>query len=180
MSLRRLANAVVAPLALAAAAGSAEAQVNYTFNGSFNFGTPITVDFVVQTPDYISTAGDYATQSCTTSDPGTQCAATMRFDPNGFSTMHAFIGLNTTGATAFYFFDFGAFLSDGTYQAVQGGLAGIDPTTGDPSTYGSAGPATLTVAGSVAAVPEPATVALMSTGLVAIGAAGARRRVRAG
>jgi hypothetical protein len=168
MSLRRLAIAVVAPLALAA--GSSEAQVSYTFNGSFNFGTPITVDFVVETPDYITTAGDYATQSCTTSDPGTQCAATMRFDPNGFSTMHAFVGLNTIGGTAFYFFDFGAFLSDGTYQAVQGGLVGIDPGTGDPSNYGSAGPATLTVAGSVAAVPEPATVALVSTGLVAIGA----------
>lgn len=126
-------------------------------------------------------------------------------DPNGFGTGFAYIGARfnnfdvltndpTGGGAAFYWFAPGTFSTPGTYSRVPDGTTISAPNPlfnpsvicADPNDdpcretnfYGSAGPATLTVArlgdGNGDVVPEPATLTLLATGLV--GMAGARRR----
>lgn len=158
-------------------AAPAHAAVTYTFSGSYTTdrdanGNPTasqTATFSVTVPTPITVAGTFVPDSCVTNDARFTCTPTGQgFDPNGFATGFAYIGLNLDDAggsgTGFYFFDAGAFLANGTYMTVSGTI-----TDGAGNFYGNAGAATLLVSGiGAASVPEPVGLALFGTALAGL------------
>jgi hypothetical protein len=165
---------------LALVAGDAQAQVSYSFTAP-SFFDGLSQSWTIVRPGPVATAGFFGWESCSVEaalpEPlqSFACSAEQELNPDGFGTGFAFVsasyeqfldGLPDGGGTGFFFFEPGAFLADGTYQAVREGIPG----------FGSAGDATLVVRGISSPVPEPASAGLLLLGALALGVTSRRRQ----
>ncbi len=166
-------------------AGSAHAQVSYTFSTPDFFGG-LSMSWTVERPGPVESAGAFSWTSCDVAKAVPEplqtfaCTPEQDFNPNGFGTGYSYVSASfeeffdgdpAGGGTGFFFFDAGAFLANGTYQASRDALLGDGG-----GFYGSAGDATLIVSGIASEVPEPTSMALMTVGLFSLGVAARRRR----
>jgi len=171
MSILKLA-VIAACLGGLALAAPASAAVIYSFSATGltyddGAGTVKSYDasFSLTTAVPITATGSFATDSCSISIAELVCSPTQEFNPDGFGLGFSLINFGFENAdlsgsgTGFFFFDAGAFTTDGLYMTV-------DPGGG----FGNAGIGTLTVqgAGSVD-VPEPMTMALLGGALLGLG-----------
>lgn len=149
------------------AVSPASAAVTYTFtqtdNQSFNF--------VLTTPDFVTTTQVFTPSDYVASSPNTGeaefCVPNATCRTNSPPSSNAVInisGVTTTSAGGGYYFPTNAFTSFGVFRSSSSGVTG----------------ATLTVTQSVAAIPEPATWAMMLVGfgMVAVAARYRRRSVK--
>lgn len=166
-------------------APSADAAILYEASGQFQVDT----DNDGQTPDelfdwafsylstdFISSLQEVVPTSCSISGSLYACSGTQTLDPVSYAgNGNHFLGFNYSntdlsgGGTYFYFFGDDALTSLGDH------LVSASPPPG----YGSAGTALLSVS-QVGGVPEPASWALMITGLGLCGAAMRRSRKAVG
>ncbi|OYW47084.1 MAG: hypothetical protein B7Z33_01640 [Sphingomonadales bacterium 12-68-11] len=180
-----------AALAAAGLTAPAQAQVFYSVTGTFQADTDgdqtneiYDWAFAFESASYVSTLSYLAPSSCSITGTFYLCGPTQTIDPQGVlagaPVTNPFIGFNAVNADATgsgvwnYFFAPGAFGADGVYTTAgypdpSGPI--IDPDSGQEYYVGNAGLATLTVRTATAAVPEPATWAMMLLGFGLVGAA---------
>ncbi len=169
--MRKMTARIAAALLFAACAAPAAAAVQYDFVGTSSFGGAYG-SFSFIAPAFINSSSTSGTSialanltSCSVTFGGGTCGAQVLFNNTSSMTQTPSdaisFGTSSGAGAAFYFAD-GAFTNFGTYSNII---------------FGSQQAATLRVSlVQAAAVPEPATWAMMLIGFAGIGLASRRRR----
>ena len=164
----------LAAATLLASAASASAAVVYDFSETGgDFGS---ASFTYSTGALITSDQTVMPQTCTIANGYTCSSVTFDVSPNGEGGTDDLVRFNYISSdggsgTIFFFFQQGAFGAFGAYSDVGFPV-------GTPGA-GNGAPATLTVSDSAAAVPEPATWAMMLLGFGGLGTALRRGRAAA-